>query len=124
MGMATDGLKDVLNRHQLVYTVQNEMVYILKPDQPAETVGLELTPKSGLLTTPQAVSDKTEEDDVEVEPTGKWKFSTLLFPELVPGAACVVHSSTLDGTVKISTAVYEGGNWTGDFKIDIEAVEL
>jgi hypothetical protein len=100
------------------------MVYIMAPGQPAETVGLELTPKSGLLTTPQAVSDKTEEGDVTAEPAGKWKFSAMLFPELVPGAACVVHSSTLDGTVKISNAMYEGGNWTGGFKIDIEAVEI
>jgi hypothetical protein len=124
MGQATDGLKEVLDRYGLSFTVQNEMVYIMKPGQPAETVGLELTPKSGLLTTPQAVSDKTEEDDVTAEPTGKWKFSTMLFPELVPGAACMVRSSTLDGTVKITKATYEGGNWTGDFKIDIEAVEL
>jgi hypothetical protein len=100
------------------------MVYIMAPGQSAENAGLELTPKSGLLTTPQAVSDKTEEDDVEAEPTGKWKFSTMLFPELVPGAACRVKSSTLDGTVKISNAIYEGGNWTGEFRIDIEAEEI
>jgi hypothetical protein len=124
MGMATDGLKEVLDRYGLSFTVQNEMVYIMAPGQPAETVGLELTPKSGLLTTPQAVSDKTEEDNVAADPIGKWKFSTMLFPELVPGAACVVHSSTLDGTVRISKAAYEGGNWTGGFKIDIEAVEI
>jgi hypothetical protein len=124
MGMATDGLKEVLDRYGLSFTVQNEMVYIMAPGQPAETVGLELTPKTGLLTTPQAVSDKTEESNIVAEPTGKWKFSTMLFPELVPGAACVVHSSTLDGTVKTTKATYEGGNWTGEFKIDLEAVEL
>jgi hypothetical protein len=124
IGMATDGLKDVLNRYGLTYTVQNEMVYILKPGQPAETVGLELTPKSGLLTTPQAVSDKTDEGDVKAEPSGRWKFSTMLFPELVPGVACVVRSSTLDGTAKISKGLYHGDNWTGEFQIDIEALEL
>jgi hypothetical protein len=124
MGMAADGLKEVLDRYGLSFTVQNEMVYIMTPGQPAETVGLELTPKSGLLTTPQAVSDKTEESDIAAEPTGKRKFRAMLFPDLVPGSACMVHSSTLDGTVKISKATYEGGNWTGEFKIDIEAVEL
>jgi hypothetical protein len=123
-GMATDGLKEVLNRFGLAYTVQNEMLYILKPGQAAETVGLELTPKSGLLTTPQYVTDKTEEDDIEADPDGRWKFSTMLFPELVPGAACLVRSSTLDGTVKITKAVYRGDNWLGDFQIDIEAVGL
>jgi hypothetical protein len=124
IGMATDGLKEVLNRYDLTYTVQNEMLYILKADQAAETVGLELTPKSGLLTTPQYVTDKTEEDDIKAEPLGRWKFSTMLFPELVPGAACVVRSSTLEGTVKIANATYLGDNWTGEFRIDIEAVEV
>jgi len=123
-GMATDGLKEVLNREGLTFTVQNEMVYILKPDQPVETMGLELNTRSGLLTTPQPVSDKTEEDDIEAEPSGKWKFSTLLFPELVPGAGCSVKSSTLDGTVKITKATYLGDNWTGEFRIDIEAEEV
>jgi hypothetical protein len=124
MGLATEGLKEVLNRYGLAFTVQNEMVYILKQGEPAETTGLELTPKSGLLTTPQAVSDKTEEGDVNADPAGKWKFNTMLFPELVPGAACVVKSSTLEGTVKISKAVYQGSNWTGDYRIEIEAEEV
>jgi hypothetical protein len=123
-GMATEGLKKVLNRYDLTYTVQNEMLYILKSGQPAETAGLELTPESGLLTTPQYVTDKTGEDDIKADPEGRWKFSTMLFPELVPGAACVVKSSTLEGTVKITKAVYQGDNWTGEFRIDIEAVNI
>jgi hypothetical protein len=124
IGMAFDGLKDVLNRFGLRYTVQNEMLYILKEGQAADSTGLELTPKSGLLTTPQPVSDKSGDDDIKASPAGKWKFSAMLFPELVPGAACTVKSSSLEGTVKISEAVYSGDNGTGEFRIDIEAEEL
>jgi hypothetical protein len=124
IGMASDGLKDVLNRFELYYTVQNEMLYILREGQAADTTGLELSPKTGLLTTPQPVSDKTGEDDIKAAPAGKWQFSAMLFPELVPGAACVVKSSTLEGTVKITKAVYTGGNGTGEFRIDIEAEAL
>jgi hypothetical protein len=41
MGQVTDGLKVVLDRYGLSFTVQNEMVYIMAPGQPSETVGLE-----------------------------------------------------------------------------------
>ncbi len=124
IGVATDGLKEVLNRYGLAFSVQNEMVYIFEQGKQTETTGLELSMKSGLLTTPQAISDKTEEGDIKAEPTGRWKFSTMLFPELVPGAACNVESPILKGTVKIEKAAYQGSNWQGDFKIDIEAKEI
>jgi hypothetical protein len=120
IGMAGDGLRDVLNRYGLMYTIQNEMLYIIKPGEAADKTGLKLTPKTGLLTTPQPVSDKTEDDDTATEAGNRWKFSTMLFPELLPGAACKVESSTLNGEVIIKKAVYSGDNMTGDFKIDIE----
>jgi len=50
-----------------------------------------------------------------------WKFSTMLFPELLPGAACKVEASTFTGDLVIHKAIYEGDNWEGSFKIDIEA---
>jgi len=39
----------------------------------------------------------------------------------MPGAACKIESSTLNSEVIISKAVFVGDNWSGDFKIDIEA---
>jgi hypothetical protein len=120
IGMAGDGLRDVLNRYGLMYTIQNEMLYIIKPGEAADKTGLKLTPKTGLLTTPQPVSDKTGDDDAGTEAGNRWKFSAMLFPELLPGAACKVESSTLNGEIIIAKAVYSGDNWTGDFKIDIE----
>nr|AGS53499.1 hypothetical protein [uncultured bacterium contig00055] len=122
IGMAGDGLREVLNRYGLSYTIQNEMVFILKEGESADETGLKLTPKTGLLSTPQAVSDKTGEDDEEIDAANRWKFTTMLFPELLPGAACSVGSDTLNGEVIIEKAVFSGDNWLDDFKIDIEAV--
>ena len=121
IGMAGEGLQDVLNRYGLTYTVQNEMLYILKPGESADNTGLKLTSQTGLLTTPEPVSDKTSDDDTNSEPSNRWKFSTMLFPELVPGAACKIESSTLTGDVVIKKALFSGDNWGGDFKVDIEA---
>jgi hypothetical protein len=118
--MATDGLRGVLNHFGLTYTIQNEMLYIIKPGEAADSIGLLLSPATGLLTTPQPVSDKTGVDDEEAEPANRWKFTTMLFPQLLPGAACKVESSTLNSEVIIDKAVFSGDNWTGDFKIDLE----
>lgn len=124
VGMATDGLRKVLNRFDLTYTIQNEMLYILKPGEAADNTGLRLTFGTGLLTNPQPVSDKTGEDDEETEASNRWKFSTMLFPELNPGASCKVESETLNGDVVVKKAVFSGDNWDSDFRIDIEAEAL
>jgi hypothetical protein len=121
MGMAIGALRKVLDRFSLTYTIQNEMLYILKEGQAADKTGLRLTPKTGLLTLPQPISDKTTEDDSEAEAKSGWKFSAMLFPELLPGAACKVEASTFSGDMLIHKTIYEGDNWDGPFKIDIEA---
>jgi len=124
IGMASDGIRKVLNRFDLTYTIQNEMLFILRPGQEAERTGLLLTPETGLLTIPQPVSDKTGVDNFAAEPPIAWSFSTLLFPELVPGAACRIESSSFAGEVFIYKAIYEGDNWDGGFQIYIEAEAL
>jgi hypothetical protein len=124
IGQAADILREVLNKFELMYTIQNEMIYVMKPDEAAENTGLKLNTESGLLTIPQPVSDKTREEDTEAEAENKWSFKTLLFPELIPGAACVVESSTLNGEVKITKTVFSGDNWNGEFAADLEGVVL
>jgi len=124
IGMASDGIRKVLNRFGLSYTIQNEMLFILRPGQEAERTGLRLTPETGLLTIPQPVSDKTGVDHFPAGAPNAWQFSTLLFPELVPGAACRIESSSFTGEAFVYKAIYEGDNWDGNFKIDIEAEAL
>jgi hypothetical protein len=124
IGMAGEGLKDVLNNYDLIYTIQNQMLYIMKPGEAADKTGLKLTAGTGLLTTPEPVSDKTSDDDANAEPSNRWKFSAMLFPELVPGAACKVESSTLNSEIVINKVIFNGDNWGGDYKTDIEGTVL
>jgi hypothetical protein len=124
IGMAGDGLKKVLNRFGLSYTVQNEMVYLLKQGEAAEHTGLTLTPENGLLAMPQPVRDKTGEYDPQAEAVNRWRFSTKLIPELIPGALCKVEADTFTGDLLIHTARYEGDNREGVFLTDLEAEAL
>jgi hypothetical protein len=124
IGQAADILRKVLNKYDLKYTIQNEMIYILKEGEAAESTGLRLAPETGLLTIPQPVSDKTEETDTTKEAVNKWAFRTMLFPQLIPGAACKVESSSITTEMKITKAKFTGDNWLSDFAIDIEAEVL
>jgi hypothetical protein len=121
IGSAAEGLRKVLNRYALSYTIQNEMVYILSAREAAEDTGITLTAENGLFTFPQPVSDKTESNDVESEAKNRWAFSALLFPDLLPGAGCEIESATFTGRVVIRAARYEGDNRDGSFSMDIEA---
>ena len=124
IGQAADILREVLNKYELRYTIQNEMVYILKDDEASESTGLRLSPETGLLTMPQPVSDKTQETDTTAEAPNKWEFRTMLFPQLIPGAACKVESSNITTEMKVTRAKFRGDNWISDFSIDIEAEVL
>jgi hypothetical protein len=126
MGQAADILRNVLNKCNcgLWYTIQNEMIYILKEGEASESTGLRLTTETGLLTIPQPVSDKTEETDTTKEAANKWAFRTMLFPQLIPGAACKVESSAITTEMKITKSKFTGDNWLSDFAIDIEAEVL
>jgi hypothetical protein len=124
IGQAADILGKVLNKYELRYTIQNEMVYILKDGEASESTGLRLSPETGLLTSPQPVSDKTEETDTKKDAANKWAFRTMLFPQLIPGAACKVESVTVTSEMKITKAKFTGDNWLSDFAIDIEAEVL
>ena len=124
IGMATDALRKVLNRFDLSYTIQNEMIYILKKGEAANPTGLLLTPGTGLLTSPQPVSDKTTQGNINAEASNEWEFAAMLLPELSPGAACRVESTTFTGDLLIRQAIYEGDNWDGEFKVDIKAEAL
>jgi hypothetical protein len=124
IGQAADILREVLNRYELRYTIQNEMIYILKEGEASESTGLRLTPETGLLTSPQPVSDKTEETNTKKEAANKWAFRTMLFPQLIPGAACKIESSSITTEMRITKAKFSGDNWLSDFAIDIEAEVL
>lgn len=124
IGMATDGLSELLARYGLFYTVQDETLYIY--EQGKETENSELTLEEGgdLLTLPQPLSDKTECKDINEEAPNRWVFGAKLNPQLVPGASVSIESSTFKGELVIQSAKCRGSNMDGDFRVDIEAEAL
>ncbi len=121
IGMGTDGLEELLARYGLIYTVQDETLYIMQPGAAAEDTGLTLKEGGALLSLPQPVSDKTDTDDIGADAPNRWAFGAKLNPQLVPGASVSVEASTFKGGLVIKTARSTGSNMDGDFRVDIEA---
>ena len=124
IGMAADGLREVLARFGLSYTVQDETLCIFEPGKESEDTGLTLEEGGDLLTLPQPVSDKTAEGDISSEAANRWAFGAKINPQLVPGAAVRIDSPTFRGEVVIREARLSGSNMDGDFREDIEADAL
>ena len=123
IGMASTGLRQVLNRVGLTYVIQNEMLYIKSPDENIDNLGLRLNKNTGLLTLPTQISDKSNSSNIEGKTDNEWSFTTMLFPQLVPGAVCKVESSTLNTDILIKEVVFKGSNFGGDFVAEIKGVE-
>ncbi|MBO4507099.1 MAG: hypothetical protein J5747_00505 [Spirochaetaceae bacterium] len=121
VGLATDGLSELLSRFGLSFMVQDETVYIFEPGKETENSDLTLEDGGALLSLPQPVSDKTEIKDIDEESKNIWAFSAKLNPQLVPGALVSIDSSTFKGDVVIRSARCTGSNMDGDFRVDIEA---
>lgn len=124
IGMATDGLTELLARYGLFYTVQDETLYIYEQGKETESSELTLEEGGDLLTLPQPLSDKTECKDINEEVPNRWVFGAKLNPLLVPGASLSVESSTFKGELVIQNARCKGSNMDGDFRVDIEAEAL
>ena len=119
IGMAVDAVKEILARVGLTYTIQNEQLMIMVPGGVAETSGLLLTAESGLITVPSPIDEKANPPTASTPV--RWKFISLLFPELNPGAAFTVKSNTANGVLRVDTAHFSGDNWTDKFQVEVEA---
>lgn len=120
IGMAADGLRELLARYGLCCTIQDETLYIFEPGRETESTGLRLEEGGDLLSLPQPVSDKTDTGDIVADAPNRWAFSAKLNPQLVPGASVSVESSTFRGELVIRAARSTGSNMEGEFRTDIE----
>lgn len=110
-GNATDRLDDVVDKLGLEWSIQDDRLQILPPDEPSEILGILLTSNTGLIGSPIK-----REDGIE--------FRALLRAQLKPGAAVQLRSREIDGFFKIRKAVYTGDNRRGPYQVVCEGKEI
>lgn len=110
-------LDEITQKMGVEWSIQDEKLTILPPDQPSEELGIVLAPETGLIGTPFEREDK--------DGAGKFlEFRSLLRAQIRPGVSVRVNSEEVDGFFKIRKATYTGDNRKGPFEVLCEGKEV
>lgn len=105
VGNPLRSLPSLLRENETFY-IDNEQLFIVKDDEVVQSYTPLVSPRTGLLNTPQRESQKVT-------------FETLMNPALKLGARCDLQSSTapyLNGVLKIESMSYSGDSDGSDWK--------
>ena len=95
------------------WSIQNEQIQILRPNEKIQVVGLgRLTPESGLIGSPRVGKE------------GLIKYRQLLDSRINPGVSQQLLASNVDGEYRVEKADFLGDTWGNDWFVDVEAKEL
>jgi hypothetical protein len=114
IGKAKDALTQVLKRFGYKWTIQNEQIIIYKDGESPIPAGLLLKKDTGLLSIAKL------EDVADKKTVGKYIATSLLFPQLVPGAQIKVESTLVSGAMFVESVKAVGDNFDGDFQMESE----
>lgn len=110
-------LDEVTDKLGLEWSIQDDKLQILPPDEPSEEIGILLTPDTGLIGSPV-----TRE---EAKGGGKFlEFNALLRAQIKPGVSLQIVSRDVNGFFKIRKAHFAGDNRKGPFNVSCEAKEV
>ena len=113
-GKAVDVMSQVVTSLGYEWSIQDEQIQILRPDETIGPTGVEIpkvTPASGLIGSPQ------------VGKKGIVKFRSLLDGRLRPGGPVRLDSANIDGELRVENITHLGDTWGTDWYSDAEAKE-
>jgi hypothetical protein len=122
-GKAVTVLQEALNKIGLKYSIQNEQIVIFKSGELGLNEVALISYNTGLLNDPEPIEDGTDALST-AKVKGRWRLNTLLSPKIVPGSKVQLETSAMNTELLVENIKYVGGNWEGDFRTTIEAVEL
>lgn len=123
VGKAKDALTEVLKKSEYTWTIQNQQLVIIIPGQSVQRTGLLISPKTGLINSPEFLEDVDDKTITEDTPK-RLRIKSLLFPQLFPGAEMQLESSIINGTFRVEKADAKGDNWEGEFTTELEVVQI
>lgn len=123
IGRAIDGLSEVLSRVGLKYNIQNNEIYILEVNETVEPIAHLISPKTGLIESPNKLSLPKGSDSSPDEKV-RYKVRSLLNPSLIPGSYIQLSSKNTDGFFKVANIEQKGDNWDSIFESEMEVHEI
>ncbi len=114
IGKVTGALEKVVKAvGGLGWSIQNESYVIFKQGEPASVSGLYLSPQTGLIGSPEDISEESEEGG---EVQKRYRVTSLLFPEILPRSRVEVSSKKLNGYFKVESVIFSGCNISEKFQ--------
>lgn len=113
-GSAKENLEQLLELQNLVFTVQNKVVYITQKGVPVNPIAVAVSMGTGLIGSP-IVSGPNGLDNILT-------FTSLINPRLVPGTLVAVVSKFIPKIAKIKTSTFEGDTHGSKWTVKCECV--
>ncbi|OQY32022.1 MAG: hypothetical protein B6241_12410 [Spirochaetaceae bacterium 4572_59] len=114
IGKVTAALEKVVKAvGGICWTIQNETYLVYEKEKPASVTGLFLSSSTGLIGSPEDIS---EEPEGEGEAVKRYRVTSFLFPEIIPRGRIKVLSKKLNGFFKVESVVFSGSNRRDNFQ--------
>ncbi len=113
-GRSRDVMDNLARTYKFDWSIQNEEIVILLPDEATEESAILLSPETGLIGSPIRVLDEKRPGALLVQG------SALLHPGISPGRRIKLSSQELDGFFKIEKVSHTGdtaaSTWSSEFQ--------
>jgi hypothetical protein len=129
-GLAKDALNIACSRLNLVWSVQNQNLVIIKQNEATARPPFEINANTGMIGIPQRYTDKRQYLYRALPPNGApkpgWKVRTLLRPDILPGDRVRIRSTRvdMDGLFYVISIRHEGDNYGPNFESLLEVIAL
>lgn len=111
-GPAPDELEGVLRSVGMTYSIQDDVLQILRRGRALQTTAVLLSSGTGLVDVPARQAD------------GTMRFRSLLIPDLYPGRQVQLQTSEVRGLFRITKAKYTGDTAGDPWYVECEGVDL
>lgn len=137
VGMAADALDAICYGSGVKWSVQNEILQLIKEGGTVSNKGLVFAPDSGLIgspewytkansqpntATPKRKRKQSENTDPSTASSG-WKVKTLLSPTLNPGDLVKVESRYVEGWFKVQSGHHTGDTYGDEWNSELDLVD-
>lgn len=123
VGPLRDAMNELTKRLGAEWSIQNGEVQVTKQKTALEGEAVVLSPTTGLLGTPERISEIDAADLSATQPPPGWKLRSLLMPRIEPGGAVQIESVAVEGLFTVEKCTYIGDTRGEQWFCEIEVLE-
>ncbi len=122
-GPTREGLRKVLDRAGLDYSIQNGFLQIVERGGANRKTAVLVSSSTGLLSSPSPLDDQGG-SLTEAKRKPGWAFRTLLQPQIEPGGTVQLESREARGMFRVNSVRHQGDTHGADWFSEVEVSEL